>query len=213
MKYDFDLEDRSKQRKQMILRIFLFLAEIAFVIFIAYSITHYGLERMTVSGEYMNPTLFEGDEILIDRMRYRVFSVKRNDIVVVQHNGSEHNYYTIERVIGMPGEKIRIQDGEVYINGKKIKEKYDFPAMENGGLALEEITIEEDEYFMLCDNRNECEDSRNANIGNVHRQDIIGMAWLRTNSLALISHIDGYAKQKRSKQTDASSASESGSHD
>lgn len=205
MKYDFDLEDKSKKRKKMVLRILLFLVEIILVVLLAYVITHYGLERMTVTGEYMSPTLQDGDEILIDRMRYRVFSIKRNDIVVVQHNGSEHNYYTVERVIGMPGEKIRIEDGEVYINGKKIKERYDFPKMENGGLALEEITIEEDEYFMLCDNRNQCEDSRNANIGNVHKQNIIGAAWLRTNSLALISHIDGYAKQKNNKKSDASS--------
>ncbi|MDE6568364.1 MAG: signal peptidase I [Lachnospiraceae bacterium] len=205
MKYDFDLEDKSKIRKKLILRILLILVEIILTVLLAYAITHYGLERMTVSGEYMSPTLLDGDEIMIDRMQYRVFSIRRNDIVVVQHNGSEHNYYTIERVIGMPGEKIRIEEGEVYINGKKLKEKYDFPKMENGGLALEEITIEEDEYFMLCDNRNECEDSRNANIGNVHKQNIIGKAWLRTNSLALISHINGYAKQKKSAKSDASS--------
>lgn len=205
MKYDFDLEDKSKIRKKLILRILLILVEIILTVLLAYAITHYGLERMTVSGEYMSPTLLDGDEIMIDRMQYRVFSIRRNDIVVVQHNGSEHNYYTIERVIGMPGEKIRIEEGEVYINGKKLKEKYDFPKMENGGLALEEITIEEDEYFMLCDNRNECEDSRNANIGNVHKQNIIGKAWLRTNSLALISHINGYAKQKKNAKSDASS--------
>lgn len=202
MKYDFDLEDKSKKRKKLILRILLILVEIILTVLLAYAITHYGLERMTVSGEYMSPTLLDGDEILIDRMRYRAFPIRRNDIVVVQHNGSEHNYYTIERVIGMPGEKIRIEEGEVYINGKKLKEKYDFPKMENGGLALEEITIEEDEYFMLCDNRNECEDSRNANIGNVHKQNIIGKAWLRTNSFALISHIDGSAKQKKSEKSD-----------
>ena len=58
---------------------------------------------------------------------------------------------------------------------------------------------------MICDNRNECEDSRNANIGNVHKQNIIGKAWLRTNSLALISHINGFTKQKKSAKSDASS--------
>lgn len=205
MKYDFDLEDKSKKRKQLILRILLILLEVAIVIFAAYAITHYGLEKMTVSGEYMSPTLQDGDEVLIDRMRYRICSIKRNDVVVVRHNGSEHSYYTVERVIGMPGEKVKIEDGEVYINGKKLKEKFDFPKMENGGLALEEVTLEEDDYFMLCDNRNECEDSRNANIGNVRKQDIVGKAWLRTNSLALISHIDGYAKQRNPKDSDASS--------
>lgn len=177
MKYDFDLEDKSKKRKQLMIRILLILLEVAIVVFAAYAITHYGLEKMTVSGEYMSPTLQDGDEVLIDRMRYRIRSIKRNDVVVVRHNGSEHSYYTVERVIGMPGEKVKIEEGEVYINGEKLKEKYNFPKMENGGLALEEVTLEDDDYFMLCDNRNECEDSRNANIGNVRKQDIVGKAW------------------------------------
>lgn len=205
MKYDFDLEDKSKKRKQLILRILLILIEVAIVVFAAYAITHYGLEKMTVSGEYMSPTLQDGDEILIDRMTYHIHSIKRNDVVVVQHNGSQHNYYTVERVIGMPGEKVKIEDGEVYINGEKLEEKYDFPKMENGGLALEELTLEEDDYFLLCDNRNECEDSRNANIGNVQKQDIVGRAWLRTNSLALISHIDGFTEQEKTEDMDATS--------
>lgn len=204
MKYDFDLEDRSKQRKQLILKILLTVLEVGIVIFAAYAITHYGLEKMTVSGEYMNPTLKEGDQILINKMSYKFHSVKRNDVVVVRQSGSEHSYYTVERVIGLPGETVQIQDGIVYINGEKLEEIYDFPVMENGGLALEEMTLEEDEYFMLCDNRNECEDSRNANIGNVLEKNIVGKAWIRTNSLAIISHIDGFS-QKELKQEDTSS--------
>lgn len=205
MKYDFDLEDKSKKRKQIALRILLIILELGIVIFAAYAITHYGLEKMIISGDNMNPTLKEGDEILINRIGYHIHSIKRNDIVVVRHNGSEHSYHTVERVIGLPGETVRITDGLVYINDKKLKEKYDFPVMENGGLALEEITLDEDEYFMLCDNRNECEDSRNANVGNVMKENIVGKAWLRLNSLALISHINGYAEQKKKKDADASS--------
>lgn len=200
MKYDFNLEDKSRQRKQLILRALLFIVEISIVIFAAYSITHYGLEKMAVSGDNMSPTLKEGDEILINRMGYHIFPIKRNDIVVVRHSGSEHSYYTVERVIGLPGESLRIEEGLVYINDKQLKEKYDFPLMENGGLALEEITLEKDEYFMLCDNRNACEDSRNANIGNVLKENIIGKAWLRLNSPALISHIDGYREKKKEKE-------------
>lgn len=207
MKYDFNLEDKSKQRKQLILRILLIIVELSIVIFAAYSITHYGLEKMIVSGDNMSPTLKDGDEILINRMGYHIHSIKRNDIVVVRHGGSEHSYYTVERVIGLPGESLRIEEGLVYINDKQLKERYEFPLMENGGLALEEITLEDDEYFMLCDNRNACEDSRNANIGNVLKENIIGKAWLRLNSLALISHIDGYSEQKKAKKKQDSDTS------
>ena len=172
--------------------IFITLVEIAVVIFAAYAITHYGLEKMQVSGNNMEPTLKDGDSVLINKMSYILSSAKRNDVVVVKQDGTEHNYYSIARIMGLPGETVKIEDGYLYINGEKIKEKYNFPVMENGGLALEDIVLDNDQYFILCDNRNECEDSRNANIGNILKKNIIGKAWLRTNSLAIIKSIDEF---------------------
>ena len=72
MKYDFDLEDHSKKRKEIFLRVLLCALEIGVVLFVAYAITHFGLEKMTVSGKYMSPTLKDGDEILINKMCYRL---------------------------------------------------------------------------------------------------------------------------------------------
>lgn len=191
MKYDFDLDDR-RISKQTVIKILITLVEAAIVIFAAYAITHYGLETMTVSGEYMSPTLKDGDSILINKMSYKIHRIHRNDVVVVKENGSEHSYFTLNRVIGLPGETVFIQDGQVYIDGERLEEKLDFPLMENGGLALEEITLEQDEYFVLGDNRNECEDSRNANVGNVVKNDIVGKAWMRLNSFTFVSMIDHF---------------------
>lgn len=204
MKYDFNLEDHRKKRKEIFLRIVLWVLEIGVAVFAGYAITHYGLEKMSVTGEYMSPTLKDGDEVLINKMSYRMHKVKRNDVVVVKHNGSQHSYFTIERVIGLPGEKVQIKDGAVYIDGDKLKEKYQFEQMENGGMALEEMTLSSEEYFMLCDNRNECEDSRNANVGNVLEEQIVGKAWIRTNSLTLISQIDGFKEKKKKESASAS---------
>jgi len=201
MGYDFDLDDNRKKRMKILRFILITIVEMAVVVLAAYAITHYGLEKMQVTGDSMSPTLESGDGILINKMSYKIHSVKRNDVVVVQQNGTEHNYYTVERVIGLPGEKVRIDEGAVYIDGKKLKEKYKFPLMENGGLAIEEITLDDDEYFMLCDNRNEGEDSRNANFGNVVKSDIIGKAWLRTDSWALIGSIDKVDRANDSKET------------
>lgn len=194
MKRTVNFEDHSKTYKTIITQTLLTLVEIAVTVFVAYAITHYGLEKMPVSGNSMEPTLKEGDSVLINKMSYIISSAKRNDVVVVQQDGVEHNYYSIARIMGLPGETVKIEDGYLYIDGKKIKEKYDFPVMENGGLALEDIVLDEDEYFILCDNRNECEDSRNANIGNILKKNIIGKAWLRTNSLAMIKSIDEFTK-------------------
>lgn len=207
MKYDFDLEDRKDTGKRLAKMILITIAEVLIVVFAAYAITHYGMETFTVSGQYMSPTLESGDKILVNKLSYHIHSIKRNDVVIVQQSGSEHNYYTVERVIGLPGEEVQIQEGKVLINGKKLKEPYDFPEMENGGLALEPVILEEDEYFVLCDNRNNGEDSRNANVGNITREDIVGKAWIRMNTIEFISHLDGFSKEKEAGNTDAPSVS------
>lgn len=205
MKYDFDLEDRKEARKQLIIKILITVLEVIIVIFVAYAITHFGMETYTVSGQDMNPTLREGDKILVNKISYRIHSIKRNDVVVVKQSGTEHNYYSVERVIGLPGEKVQIKEGKVYIDGNELEEKYGFPIMENGGLALEEITLDDDEYFVLCDNRNSGEDSRNANIGNVLKENIVGKAWIRMNTIELISRLDGFTQEESSQDSSSSS--------
>lgn len=201
MKYDLDLDER-RFSKQTVIKILITIVEAAIVIFAAYAITHYGLETMKVSGEYMSPTLRDGDTILINKMSYKIHKIHRNDVVVVQANGSEHSYFTLNRVIGLPGETVLIKDGQVFIDGKPLKEKLDFPLIENEGLALEEITLESDEYFVLGDNRNECEDSRNANVGNVLKENIAGKAWMRLNSFTFIGMIDNFAQRNDGSESD-----------
>ena len=196
MAYDFELEERKKGIKKILIGIVITIIEVAAVIGLAYAITHKGLATMKISGESMSPTLKEDDSILINRMIYKLFSVKRNDVVVVKQDGAEHSYFEVCRVIGLPGETVKIEEGDVYIDGNKLEEKLPFEKMENGGLALDEITLDKDEYFMLCDNRNQAEDSRNANVGNIHKKDIVWKAWFRLNSVAVISSIDNFEIEK-----------------
>ena len=197
MNYDFDLEER-RFSKQFILKLLITLVEAVIVVFLAFAITRYGLEKMTVSGEYMSPTLKSGDCVLVNKLSYRLHKIHRNDVVVVKQTGSEHSYFTLERVIGLPGEKVQIQEGQVYINGKKLKEKLDFPLMDNGGLAEDAFTLEKGQYFVLGDNRNECEDSRNATVGNISRKSIVGKAWIRMNSFTFVGMINNFQKSDTS---------------
>ena len=96
-----------------------------------------------------------------------------------QEQPEEKKYY-IKRIIGLPGEKIRIDDaGCIYINGKVLKESYGLAVMESPGIAKNEITLGKDEYFVLGDNRNNSEDSRAKEVGVVKRDSIIGKAWLK----------------------------------
>ena len=176
MKYDFDLEER-RFSKQFILKLLITLVEAVIVVFLAFTITRYGLEKMTVSGEYMSPTLKSGDCVLINKLSYRFHKIHRNDVIVVRQTGSEHSYFSLERVIGLPGERVQIKEGQVYINDKKLKEKLSYPLMDNGGLAEDVVTLDKNEYFVLGDNRNNSEDSRYADIGMVKKRYIAGKIW------------------------------------
>lgn len=189
MHYDFDLEDKREKHKRIFRSIVIWIIELAAVIGLAYGIVHYGLEQVNIAGDSMNDTLKEGDNIIINKLSYRFTTPKRFDIIVYKQSGKEHSYYSVKRVIGLPGETVQIKDGCVYINDKKIKEKVDVDEMVNGGLALEKIKLDEDEFFVLGDNRNDSEDSRFASIGNILRDEIIGKAWIRTNSFTFVNGI------------------------
>ena len=168
-------------QEQMKKEIISWVVEIILVIFLAYLVTSYGVEKTTVVGTSMENTLANGDKLIINKMVYRFTSPKRFDIIVFKNNGKEHNYYTIRRVIGLPGETVQIMDGKVYIDGNELSEEILVNKMASGGLAKEPITLEENEYFVLGDNRNGSEDSRFGNVGNITKDSIVGKAWLRLN--------------------------------
>ena len=128
-------------------------------------------------GQSMEPTLASGDRVLTNRMIYKLMEPKRGDLVVFKPNGNENSHYYIKRVVGLPGETVQISDGFIYIDGEVLVEDIKFDKMEFAGTAEEEITLGEDEFFVLGDNRNASEDSRNAEIGNIRKQDIDSKAW------------------------------------
>ena len=156
--------------------------QIAAVIFMAYvCVTFFGV-RSNVVGQAMSSTLENGDQVLINKFVYMMSNPKSGDVIVFLPNGNEKSHYYIRRVIGVPGDKIQIKDGAVYVNGTRYSETIVAAAMEDAGIAGEEIVLGEDEFFVLGDNRNNSEDSRYANIGNIKREHIIGQAWFCVES-------------------------------
>lgn len=145
----------------------------------AYLIITYVGQRTQVSGSSMETTLSDGDNLLVDKITYRFSEPKRFDIIVFPFQYDTDTYY-IKRIIGMPGETVQIDyDGNIYINGSLLEESYGREVIQNPGRAAEPITLGEDEYFVMGDNRNNSSDSRDPSVGNIHRKDIIGRAWGR----------------------------------
>ncbi len=171
--------NRRKRKVNTVLlkEIGIWAGEILAVILIAVVLVLFIGFRIKVVGASMSPTLESGEEILVNRFQYKIFSPKQNDLIVFLPNGNEKSHYYIKRVIAEPGDKVQIKDGAVYVNGKKFEEKVAVANIENALLAENEITVGEDEYFVLGDNRNNSEDSRYASIGNVKKEYIVGKAW------------------------------------
>lgn len=174
-----ETKEKAKKEVRSLMRELLgMLIYVAVVLALTFAVITYVGQRTQVNGESMYPTLYDGDNLIVDKLSYRFHEPERFDIIVFPYQYKEKTYY-IKRVIGLPGETVQIIDGYVYIDGKELDENYGREVMRDAVLASEKITLGEDEYFVLGDNRNASEDSRFPDVGNIKREDIIGKAWVR----------------------------------
>lgn len=198
MKYDFDLNPSGKRKKRQsgTKRVIIFLFEIAAVIAAAYFLTKFAVEKTTVPDSSMEITLQKDDSIIIDKLTYKFRDPKRFEVIVFSLSESSSSTYSIKRIIGLPGETVKISDGDVYINGEPLYEPMIVDKMFIPGLADEEIELDEDEYFVLGDNRNYSNDSRFAEIGNVTAESVIGRAFIRTNGFNFVNKLNTSSKKE-----------------
>lgn len=162
-----------------------------FVLVATFLIVTYVGQRTKVIGSSMEPMLSDGDNLIVDKISYRFNDPQRFDIIVFPFQYSGETYY-IKRVIGLPGETIYIDnEGTIFINEEALMESYGKEVIVDPGRAYEPITLGEDEYFVMGDNRNNSSDSRDPIVGNIHRKDFIGKAWMRIwpfEKIGMIKH-------------------------
>lgn len=156
---------------------FFFGVEIIVVIVIAFVLVHFVGEKTSVIGASMNPTLSNKDEVIINKFIYTLTDPKRDDVVVFRPNGNENTHLNIKRVVGLPGETIKVEEGVLYIDGEAYESEFVANGIKDAGIVAEPILLGEDEYFVIGDNVNNSEDSRFANIGNVNKEDMEGKVW------------------------------------
>lgn len=126
----------------------------------------------TVNGESMLPTLHHGERLLVDKVSYRFMAPSRGEIIVFK-NPADTSEQFVKRVIGLPGDRVAIIQGVVYINDQPLAEDYTL-APARVGFASQ--IVPDDTYFVLGDNRNNSEDSRFNRVGFLPKNLIIGRA-------------------------------------
>lgn len=134
-----------------------------------------GLQQ--VVGPSMNPTLKEGDILIVNKLLYNIGKPDRNDIVVLMQDEK----YMVKRVVGLPGEVVEYKDNYVIVNGEKYKETFiDTDKVHTNDFSVKDLgydVIPEGKYLVLGDNRENSLDSRD--YGLVDEKEIVGKVWLR----------------------------------
>ena len=208
MNLRFEEETKKERRIQILKECLYFLIAAAAVILLAWLIVRFALKKASMIGSAMESTLYNGQDVIVNKTSYFLLRPKRG--AVIAFYPEEEEEYTgedtaaqrdsticIRRVVGLPGEKVQIKDGTVYINGQPLKEEYDFDEIQSAGRANEEIVLGEDEYFVLSDKRSDLDDSRSVTFTPVKKKNIIGKAVFTLNRFALV----GGPKEELGKQT------------
>ena len=141
---------------------------------LGYGFVSFGFQNIYMVGPSMSPTIEDGEKLVVNQLAYTFGEPERYDIVAFRSVEHQDKYYTIKRVIGLPGETVLIQNGNVYINGNPLADSPIDDYIYTPGVAEDSITLGDGEYFLLGDNVNSSEDSRYPNVGNIKKTEIIG---------------------------------------
>lgn len=186
------MKNKNKNQLELLeyIGMFLVITAICFL-----SLIYIG-QRIVVNGNSMYPTLEDTQNLVLNKISYKVGDPERFDIIAF-YSPNTQDKYLIKRIIALPNESVCIDTDTNKIYIKKagedvflfLNEDYGYEPMENAGRASEIITLGEDEYFVLGDNRNNSIDSRFEEVGNVNRSHIFGKAVFRFSPLKKIGFL------------------------
>lgn len=167
---------KKQKRKSIVIEIISYLV----ILFLCVTIIpNYVIQNTIVDGPSMENTLQDSDHLLVEKISYQFDHLNRFDIIAFYPFGRDAGEYYIKRIIAMPGETIQIKGSDIYINDELLEEDYGKDPITYAGIAAEPITLGEDEYFVLGDNRSVSYDSRSEEIGVVNKNQIGGKAIFR----------------------------------
>lgn len=142
---------------------------------VAFSINSFLFQIIRVDGISMEPTFYTGERVFAEKISYKFSEPKHNHVVICRYelgNGEEQSDRVIKRVIALPGETVEIINGAIYVNNEKIDESGYWSDIIYSD--MEQVTVPEDHYFVVGDNRNHSWDSRDPYVGAVPSENLIG---------------------------------------
>jgi len=165
--------------KQFLADLYEIAKSIIIILVISFLIRAFLFQPFVVDGQSMNPNFQNEEYLLVNKLIYRVDKPNRGDVIVFKAPNNPKNDY-IKRIIGLPGETVKIANDKIYINGNELNEFY-IPSdyltyIKNNPNVSLEVILEDDQYFVLGDNRQHSSDSREWGI--LPKENIIGKAWL-----------------------------------
>jgi len=174
-------DDYSEQKPNTLTSVGLFFLELIKVVVLAgitiALVRHFLFKPFYVKGQSMEPNYHEKDYLIIDEISYRFREPKRGEVVVFKAPvGTD---YYLKRVIGLPGERVKVEDNKVFVynaehpQGLQLEENY-LSEPTQGSVS---VTLEPDQYYVLGDNRLASYDSRR--FGAISASSIVGRAWFR----------------------------------
>ena len=147
-----------------------FILYILTVIMVAFAVRTFIAEPIRVDGDSMFPTLLDGEHMFVEKLSYWWGEPQRGEIVICYYPGYDES--CVKRVIALPGETIRIEEGVVSINGVPIDEGNYWRGMIDTG--VDGVTVGENEIFVMGDNRNGSKDSRYESVGCIPYKKVLG---------------------------------------
>lgn len=151
------------------------LVETILLTLVIFFIIRFAVENYKIEGYSMLPNFQDGQFLLVNKISYMIGHPQRGDVIVFHFPLNTTKNY-IKRVIGLPGEKIQVKQGRVYVNDLLIEERYPPHGLNEADYDWGPSTVAADEYFVLGDNRPESSDSHYW--GSVPAKDIVGKAWI-----------------------------------
>ncbi len=148
------------------------LIETLLLTLVIFLLIRFAVQNFRIEGFSMEPNFHDGEFLLVNKIVYMLHPPERGDVIVLRYPPVPSRDF-IKRVIGLPGDKIEIVNGRVYINGELLPEPY---PLNEGTYTFGPVTVGPDEYFVLGDNRNNSSDSHSW--GMLPTKNIVGKAWI-----------------------------------